>query len=193
MARRVPLNDPDRVIQVIAEDGGVILTGFSSVEDVQKVNDDAAPYLKAFRAEVGLPSASKNRYERACIYSRYTKGAETAYSERQAQLHQRLLVARVSLVAVIPHERPGFSESLSRKFLPTSCVRSPSHITGSAMATGILPPTLFSQPRQHWISVPEPKRRICTVTISSGNRPIPRHRRPIPSVLMLAWVCSWPG
>ncbi|KAL9576390.1 MAG: hypothetical protein Q9212_007137 [Teloschistes hypoglaucus] len=51
MARRVPLNDPDRAIQVIAEDGGVILTGFSSVEDVQRVNEDAAPFLEAFRAE----------------------------------------------------------------------------------------------------------------------------------------------
>lgn len=58
MARRVPLNDPDRAIQVIAEDGGVILTGFSSVEDVQKVNEDAAPFLEAFRAEVSFASSS---------------------------------------------------------------------------------------------------------------------------------------
>ncbi|KAL8764274.1 MAG: hypothetical protein Q9194_007133 [Teloschistes cf. exilis] len=51
MARRVPMNDPDRAIQVIAEDGGVILAGFSSVEDVHRVNEDAAPFLEAFRAE----------------------------------------------------------------------------------------------------------------------------------------------
>ncbi|MCJ1404218.1 hypothetical protein MMC11_007443 [Xylographa trunciseda] len=47
MIQRVPLNEPGLVIRAIKEDGGVILTGFSSVEDVQKVNADAAPYINA--------------------------------------------------------------------------------------------------------------------------------------------------
>ncbi|KAL9120234.1 MAG: hypothetical protein Q9187_003213 [Circinaria calcarea] len=34
-------------IEAIKEDGGVILTGFSSVEDVQRVNADAASYIDA--------------------------------------------------------------------------------------------------------------------------------------------------
>ena len=46
MARRAALSDVETVIRIIEEDGGVILQGFSSLEDVQTVNNDAAPYLK---------------------------------------------------------------------------------------------------------------------------------------------------
>ncbi|KAJ5916822.1 hypothetical protein N7504_000837 [Penicillium tannophilum] len=46
MARRAPLNEPEKVIQVILEDGGVILTGFADPADVDKVNSDSAPYTK---------------------------------------------------------------------------------------------------------------------------------------------------
>lgn len=46
MARRVQFNDTAAVIQTIKGDGGVILTGFSSIEDVQRVNADAAPFVK---------------------------------------------------------------------------------------------------------------------------------------------------
>lgn len=52
MARRVPLNDPATIIRCIEEDGGVILTGFSSIADVQKVNADAAPYINAILEDV---------------------------------------------------------------------------------------------------------------------------------------------
>lgn len=52
MARRVPLNDPATIIRYIEEDGGVILTGFSSIDDVQKVNADAAPYINAILEDV---------------------------------------------------------------------------------------------------------------------------------------------
>lgn len=55
MARRVPLNDPERAIQVIEQDGGVILTGFSSIANVQEVNRDAAPFIAAFKADVSYP------------------------------------------------------------------------------------------------------------------------------------------
>ena len=46
MARRVALEDINAVIQNIKEDGGVILTNFSSTEDVERVNADAAPYIQ---------------------------------------------------------------------------------------------------------------------------------------------------
>lgn len=46
MARRAPLDEPEKVIQVILEDGGVILTGFADPADVDKVNSDSAPYTK---------------------------------------------------------------------------------------------------------------------------------------------------
>lgn len=52
MARRVPLNDPATIIRYIEEDGGVILTGFSSIDDVQKVNADAAPFINAILEDV---------------------------------------------------------------------------------------------------------------------------------------------
>lgn len=46
MARRVALRDTIAVVQSIKEDGGVILTNFSSTEDVERVNTDAAPYIQ---------------------------------------------------------------------------------------------------------------------------------------------------
>lgn len=52
MARRVSLNDVEMAIEVIKEDGGVILTDFSSIADVEKVSTDAAPNLAKKKAEV---------------------------------------------------------------------------------------------------------------------------------------------
>lgn len=52
MARRVPLHDVGTIIKIIERDGGVILTGFSSIADVEKVNRDAAPFITALKAEV---------------------------------------------------------------------------------------------------------------------------------------------
>ncbi|KAM0798055.1 hypothetical protein BDR22DRAFT_823851 [Usnea florida] len=43
MARRVPLNDPKTAIQVIEQDGGVILTGFSSIANVQEQASKSLP------------------------------------------------------------------------------------------------------------------------------------------------------
>ena len=45
MARRVPISETQKAIQAIEEDGGVILTGFSSVADVEKVSADAASFI----------------------------------------------------------------------------------------------------------------------------------------------------
>ncbi len=58
MARRVPLHDVETAIKAIEQDGAVILTDFSSITDVEKVNSDAAPFIAAFKEEVsfsGLP------------------------------------------------------------------------------------------------------------------------------------------
>ena len=52
MARRVPLHDVETAVEIIEQDGGVILTGFSSITDVDRVNSDAAPFLAAIKAEV---------------------------------------------------------------------------------------------------------------------------------------------
>ncbi|KAG9241335.1 hypothetical protein BJ878DRAFT_521215 [Calycina marina] len=51
MARRATLSDIDRVIQIVEEDGGVVIEGFSSPEDVEKVNEDVKPYLEAITAD----------------------------------------------------------------------------------------------------------------------------------------------
>ena len=52
MARRVPLHDIETAIKTIEQDGGVILTDFSSIADVEQVNKDAAPFIVAINAEV---------------------------------------------------------------------------------------------------------------------------------------------
>lgn len=52
MARRISLTNPDRAIEILKEDGGVILTGFAKAEDVEKVNADAAPYIDAIIKDV---------------------------------------------------------------------------------------------------------------------------------------------
>lgn len=55
MARRVPLHEADAAIRIIGEDGGVILTDFSSITDVETVNRDAAPFIAEIKAEVRSP------------------------------------------------------------------------------------------------------------------------------------------
>lgn len=52
MARSVPLSDINTAIQYIEEDGGVILTGFTSRRDVGQVNSDAEPYISAILKDV---------------------------------------------------------------------------------------------------------------------------------------------
>lgn len=69
MPRRVPLQDTQRAIETIKEDGGVILTNFSSIADVEKVNYDAAPYLSEIKANV---SPQHHLLTFLCIPSRCT-------------------------------------------------------------------------------------------------------------------------
>ena len=47
MARRASLKDPELAIKIIKEDGGVILTNFTTAALVEQVNADAAPYINA--------------------------------------------------------------------------------------------------------------------------------------------------
>ena len=61
MARRVSLNEPEEAIKIIKQDGCVILSDFTSLEDLQKVNADAEPYLQAYHTEVA-PFAYKHLY-----------------------------------------------------------------------------------------------------------------------------------
>ena len=54
MARRVPLSDPETAIKTIEQDGGVILTDFSSIADVEKVNKDVLPFILASKENVRI-------------------------------------------------------------------------------------------------------------------------------------------
>lgn len=54
MARRVSLSDTETAIKAIEQDGGVILTDFSSISDVEKVNQDALPFISAIKASVRI-------------------------------------------------------------------------------------------------------------------------------------------
>lgn len=57
MARRVPLSNPDQAIRFLEEDGGVILTAFSCIEDVQRVTADSAPFIDEVVARVSISDA----------------------------------------------------------------------------------------------------------------------------------------
>ena len=48
----MPLHNVEMAIKTIEQDGGVILTDFSSIADVEKVNSDAEPFIAAIKAEV---------------------------------------------------------------------------------------------------------------------------------------------
>ena len=45
--RRVPLSSPEEAIRAIEEDGGVILTNFTTPSGVEEVNNDMAPFMSA--------------------------------------------------------------------------------------------------------------------------------------------------
>ena len=52
MARRASLHDPTTVINYLEEDGGVILTDFTTIDDLEMVSADAAPYIDAILKDV---------------------------------------------------------------------------------------------------------------------------------------------
>ncbi len=45
--QRIHRDEVDKIIQAIADDGGVIIKNFASVEAVEQVNADTHPYLEA--------------------------------------------------------------------------------------------------------------------------------------------------
>lgn len=55
MLQRVPLSSPEEAIQAIEKDGGVILTGFSSITAVTQVNGDIDPFMQEKVGDVKNP------------------------------------------------------------------------------------------------------------------------------------------
>ena len=54
MAQRVPLTFPEAAIAALKADGGVILTGFANLAEIEQVNADAQPHLDEILAKVSL-------------------------------------------------------------------------------------------------------------------------------------------
>lgn len=52
MACQVSLQNPIAAINRLEADGGVILTGFASLEGVEQINADAAPFIHTIIEEV---------------------------------------------------------------------------------------------------------------------------------------------
>jgi hypothetical protein len=78
MARRAALSDISKVIEIIEEDGGVILEGFASYEEVKMVNDDTAPYLKAVIDDVSTQVLMKASYAPTQFFRKTNVTAPTA-------------------------------------------------------------------------------------------------------------------
>ena len=72
MARRISLQDPVAAIECIERDGGVILTDFSSPDDVDRVSQDAAPYINAIVEEVDPHNESKPAIDSMSIVAKVT-------------------------------------------------------------------------------------------------------------------------
>ena len=111
MARRVNFRDSDAVIQSVKEDGGVILTNFSSTEDVKKVNADAAPYIQKIIQDV----CSLVPYLVSYLFAFFGGGGlvsktETTPNSAHCNLSpEKRLDATVCSDAVGLHEKNGFS------------------------------------------------------------------------------------
>ncbi|KAF5129865.1 Dioxygenase swnH1 [Metarhizium anisopliae] len=77
MARRVPLDRPEEAIRVVKEDGGVILTGFTSAGQVDKVNQDIEEIMTKRKSDEAFKAIYNGR-----IYCGHLYGlSETAREE----------------------------------------------------------------------------------------------------------------
>ncbi|KID79701.1 phytanoyl-CoA dioxygenase family protein, partial [Metarhizium brunneum ARSEF 3297] len=77
MARRVPLDRPEEAIRVVKEDGGVILTGFTSAGQVDKVNQDTEEIMTRRKSDEAFKAIYNGR-----IYCGHLYGlSETAREE----------------------------------------------------------------------------------------------------------------
>ncbi|KAI4137411.1 MAG: hypothetical protein L6R39_007308 [Caloplaca ligustica] len=77
MARRVPLQDPEAAIRCLKADGGVILTKFSSIEDVARVNNDAAPFINKIVGERSAKSLPRETTRCTRLFGRSETARET--------------------------------------------------------------------------------------------------------------------
>ncbi|MCJ1230377.1 hypothetical protein MMC12_007050 [Toensbergia leucococca] len=82
MARRVSLHDVKTAIRTIEEDGGVILTGFSTVADVEQVNKDALPYISAIKANRAAQSLPPETTRCTRLFGLSVTGRETWLQQR---------------------------------------------------------------------------------------------------------------
>ncbi|KAI4088300.1 MAG: hypothetical protein LQ344_006168 [Seirophora lacunosa] len=88
MACSVPITDVAKAIYCLEEDGGVIVTGFATVEEVNTVNDDAAPYLEAVANERDLKGQSRGTLRCHRLFGRSETAREKWLQRRE--VHQIL-------------------------------------------------------------------------------------------------------
>ncbi|KAL9031260.1 MAG: hypothetical protein Q9196_000698 [Gyalolechia fulgens] len=89
MARRVPVTDTKAAIKYIEEDGGVILTDFTSRRDVEQVNSDAEPYINAILKDRASRSLPRETTRCTRLFGRST-------TAREAWLQQPALLEMVN-------------------------------------------------------------------------------------------------
>ncbi|KAK2823868.1 hypothetical protein FQN49_007540 [Arthroderma sp. PD_2] len=68
MARRAPLDRPGEVIRVVEEDGGVIITGFTSTSRVEQVNRDVEELLTKRKGEEARKALYNGRIYGGLLY-----------------------------------------------------------------------------------------------------------------------------
>jgi hypothetical protein len=107
MARRTPLTNPDRAIQILKEDGGVILTGFSSVSNVEKVNAEATPYIDAIVEDVTHPIATRSQITQDVKVDKTLTAFITRPRTRDNPLHPALRALRHSSRDLAATTRPA--------------------------------------------------------------------------------------
>ena len=188
MARRVSLNDPDLAIEIIKEDGGVILTDFSTTALVEQVNADAAPYINAIVKEVIDPSLSTDPHPFAQPSNETP--TNTANSAFRATSHARHPAARCCSDAAKPLAKFGFSNPACSKSSTISCTR----FRALSTMTSRYRRMQFSQPQRHWTLGLECRCRVCIAMTSFGSRLITGtapERESILWVGMWVWACMF--
>lgn len=188
MARRVSLNDPDLAIKIIKEDGGVILTDFTTTALLEQVNADAAPYINAIVKEVIDPSPSTDPHPFAQLSSK--NPTNRANSASRAASHARHPAARCYLDAARPLARFGFSNPAYLKSSIIFCTRFPTLST----ATSRYRRMQFSQQQRHWTLGLECRCRVCIAMTSFGSRLIIGTAPEGGSILwvrMWVWACMF--
>ena len=89
MAQRVPLSDPERAIECLASDGGVILTSFCSLADIDKINGDVAPYIQTILEQVNLTMSEGNDRSSPSSFMRISELTEDLVQSGALIIHQK--------------------------------------------------------------------------------------------------------